>query len=60
MSHSDFDWIPPDGVVLSREDVIRMFIDLRALVDGTDPLEANRAFVVDIATVLARALETGL
>lgn len=60
MSHGEgFDWVPHDGVLLSREDVVRMFIDLRALVDGTDALEANRAYVVDIATVLARALEGG-
>jgi len=47
-------------VLLDREEVVRVFIDLRALIDGTDALEANRAYVVDIATVLARALERGL
>ncbi|HNJ98521.1 MAG TPA: hypothetical protein PLV13_10365 [Ilumatobacteraceae bacterium] len=58
MSHNgQFDWVPAGGVWLSREDVIRIFIDLRALIVGTEALEPNRAFVVDIATVLALAME---
>lgn len=61
LSHAeDFDWVPAEGVLLDREEVVRVFIDLRAPIDGTDALEANRAYVVDIATVLARALERGL
>ena len=36
---------------------MQVFEDLRALVDGTDPLDANRSHVVDIAVVITRALE---
>ena len=30
------EWLPEDGVVLTRADLERVFIDLRALVGGTD------------------------
>lgn len=51
------DWLPEDGVVLTRGDLERIFADLRALIDGTGKLEANRAHVVDMAVTIARALE---
>ena len=57
MSHNEFDWVPADGLWLSREEVIRVFVNLRALISGTETLEPNRAFAVDIATVLAAAME---
>jgi hypothetical protein len=49
------DWLPEDGVVLTRGDLI--FADLRALIDGTGKLDANRAHAVDIAVTIARAPE---
>jgi hypothetical protein len=48
---------PDEGVVLTKRDLERIFSDLRALIDGTGPLEANRAHAVDIAITLAHALE---
>jgi hypothetical protein len=53
----DLQWLPDDGVVLTREDLECIFLDLRALIDGTDPLDVNRAHVVDIAITITRALE---
>ena len=53
------EWLPEDGVVLTRADLERIFIDLRALIDGTGPLEPNRAHAVDIAITLTHALERG-
>ena len=51
------DWLPADGVVLTRADLERIFIDLRALVSGTDRLDPNRSFVVDIAVAITHAIE---
>jgi len=51
------DWLPDDGVVLSSADLQRIFVDLRALIDGTGPLDANRAHAVDIAVTITQALE---
>ncbi len=51
------DWLPDDGVVLSRTDLERIFIDLRALIRGTDEFDANRAHAVDIAVAITQALE---
>ncbi|MEQ1703240.1 MAG: hypothetical protein ABMA25_24300 [Ilumatobacteraceae bacterium] len=60
MSHDDeFDWLPAHGVVLSKEDLVQVFEDLRALIDGTAPFDANRSHAVDIAVVITRALERG-
>jgi hypothetical protein len=59
MSHvpSDLGWLPEDGVVLTAADLRRILIDLRALVSGTDPMEPNRAYAVDIANTIAQAIE---
>jgi len=51
------DWIPVDGCRLSREELVEVFQSLRALVDGTDADEPNRAHAVSIAYVLAEAIE---
>jgi hypothetical protein len=51
------DWLPDDGVVLTRRDLERIFVSLRALIDGTTRLEMNRAHAVDIAVTIADALE---
>jgi hypothetical protein len=55
----ELDWLPGDGVVLSRDQFERIFVDLRALIDGTEELDANRAHAVDIAVVITQALERG-
>ena len=60
MEHEDeFSWVPVHGVVLSREDLMQVFSDLRALIDGTAPLDVNRSHAVDIAVVITRPLERG-
>ena len=51
------DWLPEDGVVLTRADLERIFIDLRALISGTDQLDPNRSFAVDIAVAITHAIE---
>jgi hypothetical protein len=51
------EWLPEDGVVLTRLDLERVFLDLRALIDGTGPLDPNRAHAVDIAITITQALE---
>ena len=51
------EWLPEDGVALTRRDLERIFLDLRSLIDGTDPLEVNRAHAVDIAVTITQALE---
>ena len=51
------DWLPEDGVVLTRADLERIFIDLRALISGTDQLDPNRSFAVDIAIAITHAIE---
>lgn len=51
------DWLPDDGVVLSRADLERIFVDLRALISGTGELDPNRAHAVDIAVTITQALE---
>lgn len=33
------DWLPDDGVALTKNDLERVFSDLRALIDGTDRME---------------------
>lgn len=53
----DLDWLPEDGVALSRADLERIFIDLRTLIGGTAELDPNRAHAVDIAVTLTQALE---
>jgi hypothetical protein len=41
----------------TRTDLERIFIDLRALLRGTDELDANRAHAVDIAVAITQDLE---
>jgi hypothetical protein len=49
------DWLPINGVVLTREDLAQVFVALRALVNGTAPDEPNRVFATEV--VVTRALE---
>jgi len=51
------EWLPDDGVVLTRADLERIFVDLRALIDGTGRVDPNRAYAVDIAIAITQALE---
>jgi hypothetical protein len=51
------EWLPEDGVVLTRADLKRIFLDLRALIAGTDRVDPNRAYAVDIAVAITQALE---
>lgn len=46
------DWLPDEGVVLTRADLERIFVALRALISGTAQLEPNRAHAVDIAVTI--------
>ena len=48
---------PGAPVRLDRRDEEHLFRTLRALIAGTDELDANRAYAVDIAIVLTRAIE---
>lgn len=57
--NEDLDWLPDEGVALTRRDLERIMIDLRALIDGTDALDANRAHAVDIVITITQALERG-
>ena len=47
------DWLPEDGVILTE----RIFENLRALVAGTDAVDPNRSFAVDIAIAITHAIE---
>jgi hypothetical protein len=51
------EWLPEEGVVLTRADLATIFEDLRALIAGTEEFEPNRAYAGDIAVTIARALE---
>lgn len=51
------DWLPDEGIVLTKADLERIFVALRALISGTAQLEPNRAHAVDIALTITRALE---
>ena len=53
------EWLPDDGVALSRVDLERIFEALRALIQGTDAVEPNRAYAVEIAVTISEALERG-
>lgn len=56
---SEFDWLPEDGVALSRADLERIFSNLRALIASNSPTDPNRLFAVDIAVTITQALERG-
>lgn len=50
-------WLPEDGASLSRADLERIFVALRALVSNTERLDPNRAHVVEIAATISEAIE---
>jgi hypothetical protein len=50
LEHDDgLGWLPDDGIMRA----------LRALIDGTDPLEVNRLHIVEIAVIIAQAMDRG-
>ena len=53
----DLDWVPHAGCHLSRGDLVEIFTALRALVNGTEPDEPNRAHAVTVAYVVSEAIE---
>jgi hypothetical protein len=55
----DFSWLPPDGIKLTRDETAEVLVTLRALVDGTEVDEANRAHTVTIAIIVTRAIDRG-
>ncbi len=59
MAHmqSGLDWLPEEGVALTRADLERIFVDLRAIIRGTDIVDPNRAYAVDIAIAITQAIE---
>jgi hypothetical protein len=58
LEHDDgLDWLPDDGVALSRRDLERIMIALRSLIDGTDSFEVNRSHVIEIAVTIAQAMD---
>jgi hypothetical protein len=46
------EWLPDEGVALTKADLERIFVALRALISGTAQLEPNRAHAVDIAVTI--------
>ena len=54
---AELEWLPEDGVVLTRRDLERIFLDLRALIADTDRRYPNRAYAVDIAVAITQAIE---
>ena len=57
MMAEDLGWLPPEGVHLDRDELPRVVVALRALIDGSEPDEPNRAYAVTIAYVVADAIE---
>lgn len=55
----DLDWLPAEGVYLTHEELVQLFIALRALIDGTDLLEPNRSHAISIGFALVRAIGRG-
>ena len=56
-SSDNLDWLPAEGIHLSRERLARIFIALRALVGGTDAAEPSRSHAYSIASLLADAID---
>jgi hypothetical protein len=50
-------WLPSEGVHLDRDELALVVVALRALIDGSEPDEPNRARAVTIAYVVADAIE---
>jgi hypothetical protein len=57
MSEGGLDWLPNEGIRLTRAELARTIRSLRALIDGTEPDGPNRAHAVTIAHAIADAIE---
>ena len=57
MKVEDLGWLPSGGVHLDRDELALVVVALRALIDGSEPDEPNRAHAVAIAYVVADAIE---
>ena len=57
MRDEDLAWLPAGGVRLSRDRLATIFEALRALVQGTEPDEPNRAYAVTVAYVISEAID---
>ena len=51
------DGLPEDGVLPTRADLERIFMNPRALIAGTGQVNPNRSFAVDIAIAITHAIE---
>lgn len=56
MSHSELDWLPPDGIHLNVSEIGQVLEALRGVIDGTESDEPNRAHAVSIATIIGTAV----
>jgi hypothetical protein len=56
MAGGELAWLPPEGTNLTREDLERIARALRAIVQGTSPMDPNRLYALEIAAVLADAM----
>ena len=54
MNVEDLGWLPSDGVHLDRDELTRVVVALRALINGSEPDEPNRAHAVTIAYAIER------
>ena len=57
MSTGDLSWLPSGGAHLTQLELAEVVRALRALVDGTESDEPNRAHTVSIAYVIAAAID---
>ena len=57
MKVDDLGWLPAAGIQLDRDELALVVVALRALIDGSEPDEPNRAHAVTIAYVVADAIE---
>ena len=57
MKVDDLGWLPSAGIHLDRGELALVVAALRALIDGSEPDEPNRAHAVTIAYVVADAIE---
>jgi hypothetical protein len=56
VSAGDLSWLPSGGAYLTQLELAGVVRALRALIEGTEPDEPNRAHAVTIAYVIAGAV----
>lgn len=52
----DLDWIPSQGVWISKQELEEMFVAVRAILHGTKRDEPNRSHALTVAKMLVRAI----